>query len=507
MQHGKSHLELFSPRSRFYKGTFGRLFSLLEPWTPPGVPEHQLEAHLQALANETMVEAPGISPTTIAENDTLRKELDEAFDAIVPAGYTYFGQFVDHDLTLDITALSDAEVDPDRLTNFRSPRFDLDCLYGRGPGDQPYLYEHKDPVGFTGRMLIGDIAGSGFRDLQRNAEGRAIIADKRNDENAIVAQLQLAFTLAHNKLVDRALASGQADNATDAFKAAQRVLRWLYQWIVWNDFVPRFTQSAVHAAALSKSDASVAGRSVWRLGLEDIFSWRNQPFMPVEFSVAAYRFGHSLVRNSYQTNVSSAAGFQEFVPIFDIGADDDLRGFRPLEQRRVVQWDWFLEMSSSSAPFPQRARKIDTKLSNALAFLPESLADPTSIENVLAARNLLRGVRMKLPSGPDVARHLGIEPLVLEDQEPHALWFYVLKEAEVQEAGLRLGELGSLLVCAVFAGLLKGDPRSWINQNPLWTPEDEPLLEPLDNQDPGDWTLASLIRLSGLPISNDSFTN
>jgi hypothetical protein len=221
--------------------------------------------------------------------------------------------------------------------------------------------------------------------------------------------------------------------------------------------------------------------------------------MPVEFSVAAYRFGHSMVRNAYQTNQVRGVGV--FAPIFDNSpgtTGNDLRGFRPMEQNNCIQWDWFLQMESSLADFgfPQMARKIDTKLSNALSFLFEGAAgDPL---NVLALRNLMRGISFDLPSGTSVARKLCIKPLELDECEPDALWYYILREAQ-GNGGNTLGRVGSIIVCAVFAGLLKGDPGSFFNLDPCWTPKDDPLLKDgEDNRDDPSWTLPAIIRLAGL---------
>ncbi len=509
MTHSKTNQFAIAPQSRFYHGPFGRICPDLPAWAPEGIPDHQLEDFFLDFATEHMVEAPGVDPIDIANDDTLRNSLDADFDSKIPAAYTYFGQFVDHDITFDITALSDSQVDPNKLRNFRTPRLDLDCVYGSGPADQPYLYEHEDGK-FTGRMIVGATGCSSFPDLLRNSEGRAIIGDMRNDENAIVAQIQLAFILAHNTLVDRCKDANPGISGGEAFEKAQKVVRWLYQWIVWNDFVRRIAVDEVYECALHLDENQCGGISTWELGLKTVYNWKHQPFMPVEFSVAAYRFGHSMARNSYQTNAGKSAGFGKFFPLFDLttAAKNDLSGFRPLEVNRVLQWDWFLDMAGAVDPFPQKTRKIDTKLSNALAKLRENPDVPGSIENMLAARNLVRSVRMKLPSGPDVACKYGLEPVALDEHEPHALWFYILKEASAlpgANKGQMLGRLGSAIVCATIAGLLKGDGLAFINVNPKWTPDDEPLLTSEDNQDPGDWSLASIIRLSGLPVDASAF--
>src|SRR3954447_18385835 len=105
----------------------------------------------------------------------------------IPAGYTYFGQFVDHDITFDPLSELSKFNDPDALTSFRTPRFDLDSLYGAGPSGSPFLYEFKQADRRGVRLLEGRNSGDTFerRDLQRNAQGRAIIPDPRNDENII----------------------------------------------------------------------------------------------------------------------------------------------------------------------------------------------------------------------------------------------------------------------------------------------------------------------------------
>jgi hypothetical protein len=473
------------------------------------VAEGDLETFCLGVANTLMLERMSSPPgDLVPPGDVDEPSTDSEFGSQIPAGYTYFGQLIDHDITFDPASDLQRRNDSNRLPNFRTPRLDLDCVYGRGPADQPYLYDTEDPAMPAGgspiRFLIGRSADANLRDLPRNGQRRALIGDMRNDENAVVCQLQLAFLLAHNTLVQRALDNGEAE----PFLAAQQTLRWLYQWIVWHDFLGRVVDTQIHDAALTQTTAP-GGRVVWERGLKDLFDWKYQPFMPVEFSVAAYRFGHSMVRNSYQTN-NPHRGFQVFAPIFDNtpgASGDDLRGFRPLVKTNAIQWDWFLQMTTSAGPFPQHARRIDTRLANALAFLHEGA--PGSPMNVLASRNLLRGIQFELPSGPDVARKLGLTPVALGEGEPAALWYYVLKEAADPSgaAGQRLGPVGSFIVAAVFSGLLHGDPRSWLNVAPAWTPDQDPLLQPgTDNVDDPQWGLPALIRLAGLPVDDGDVT-
>ena len=458
-----------------------------------------------------MVEVPNVPPGDLARAAP-RRTAPDPYDSTIPAGYTYFGQFIDHDITFDPLSSLARHGDPNAIHNFRTPRLDLDSVYGRGPDDQPYLYDQRH--GSPRRMLFGSASQSKLRDLPRNKQGRALIGDARNDENAIVSQLHLAFLLAHNELVDR------ARKAHEPFEAARRALRWLYQYILWNDFLKRVTVGEVHKQAL-KFVETADGRGMWELGLRDVYNWKKQPFIPVEFSAAAYRFGHSMVRNEYRTNESRRTRL-EFAPLFDrlgLGSQPDLGGFRRIHDRNVIQWDWFLPMTSSDGQlgFPQKARKIDTKLSNSLAYMRADRKSSSPL-NVLAYRNLKRGWTLGLPAGTAVARRFGLAPVALGPGEPDALWFYILREAAplgVVTGGNRLGPLGSMIVCATFAGLLKGDPSSYLNAWPRWTPDEEPLLcRDRDNID-GDpvagntnrrtWTLASIIRIAGLPVDMTEF--
>ncbi|MGB1288083.1 MAG: peroxidase family protein, partial [Aggregatilineales bacterium] len=440
----------------------------------------------------------------------------------IPAGYTYLGQFVDHDITFDPASSLMRQNDPSGLLNHRTPRLDLDSVYGGGPEASPHLYENEDPIRFPDndkrKFLIGGADGTALQDLPRNSEGRALIGEMRNDENVIVSQLHLAFLRAHNKLVE--IAIDEEVPKADVFNTARQTLRWLYQYIIWNDFLKRITDPTVFNTILDPNPGALPAADKyfhWQSNREDIYHWKYNPFMPVEFSVAAYRFGHSMVRNAYKTNQENRTtdpngdDIFKLVPLFDnasgVNTDNSLRGFRPVGASNIIQWDWFLDMPSSIGEFPQRARKIDTKLSNALVFLHE--AAPGSPMNILALRNLQRGARFDLPSGTAVARKLGFTPIPVESHED-MLWFYILKEAEEQADGQHLGKVGSTIICAVFAGLLLDDPFSYFNMDPRWTPDSDKLLNSIKDDDDnpltlkeasaksGEWELGAIIKLSEL---------
>src|SRR6202521_1088218 len=174
--------------SPIFQGRFGRLFRSLPPATF-GLTEAENLQNLSALG--TAMSAKFDPPTD-------GKDPEESG---IPALYTYLGQFVDHDITFDPASSLQRQDDPDALTDFRTPAFDLDNVYGRGPDDQPYMYD-----GTNGFLLGSKLQGGSdpkATDLPRNNANpsRALIGDPRNDENAIVSQLQGLFLRFHNRSV------------------------------------------------------------------------------------------------------------------------------------------------------------------------------------------------------------------------------------------------------------------------------------------------------------------
>jgi Animal haem peroxidase len=396
------------------------------------------------------------------------------------AGYTYFGQFVDHDITFDPTSSLSATNDPSQVEDFRTPRLDLDSVYGTGPRDMPYLYAQRaEPV--ASQMLLGNSRvqfGEDFarEDLPRNVEGRAVIGDPRNDENLVIAQLHLAFLKFHNRVIDVLLDGGHqtqwSGRRSEVFWEAQRIVRWHYQWLVMQDYLPRILPDGLQARLTAPRSRTRPARPAGKTrSTRRAFEFDGLPFMPIEFAIGAYRFGHSLVRPSYQLN-SQVGRVRLFATESDRSSAGHLGGFRPLPARLVIDWRHFLPLSAQLPPQP--ARRLDTKLAGPLSSLPPGVAPPGAAGRSLAWLNLKRGKAMGLPSGQDVARCLGITPLddeILQlGSSPAPLWYYVLAEAATLGTGRRLGPVGGAIVGEVIFAILAADPASFWRISPTWTP-------------------------------------
>jgi hypothetical protein len=505
--------------SSISKGRFGRMFRHLPSSAPA-------DSSLADLAR-TMIQKPeddGFDqPLGVKDPDENTAKLENG-ELRLPAGYTYFGQFVDHDITFDPVSSLTRQNDPDGLVDFRTPRFDLDSLYGRGPSDQPYLYD-ADGVHLTLGRPIEEPATTAGHDLQRNAAGRALIGDPRNDENLIVSQLQVTMIRFHNAVLNQVGEDHPNLTKDEVFKLAQQTVRWHYQWIVVHDFLPRLVGEEVVDDILPSPPYLVPGGEV---PLPEpkfrFYDWDEEPFMPVEFSVGAYRFGHSMARPSYLINevaqtvppVDGVNRIRLFLQDEDPAAErQSLNGFRPIPDEWTVQWRFFLpgiKDGADATNLPQPSYKLDAELSIPLGALPKSTAEPESITpgdepslaQILAARNLFRAKRLGLPSGQDVSEAMGITPLT--DDELFAgeevqeatrkdlagrapLWFYVLKESEARMASAQLGPVGGRIVAEVLIGLLAGDPLSFLGVKPNWRPT-------LPSATEGDFTLSDLVNFA-----------
>jgi len=472
-------------------GMFGRMFPRLAPLSVDDGP-------LRDLANAMK----DIDPGSAEGNNT-----------DVPAGFTYLGQFVDHDITLDLTALGDKESDPAAVENFRTPALDLDSIYGLGPDGSRNLFarnpgdaDGKTPgpkllVGKNINVAAGGVTGDHRNDLPRSPEGFALAGDHRNDENLIVAQTHVALLKFHNKVCDQLAANLPAEAV---FAQARRIATWHYQWLVLHDWVERITERGIIAKLLHD------GRRFFR--------FERRPFMPVEFSAAAYRLGHSMVRETYSHNrIFTAGGLAPatLALLFRFtglsgGIVGDLAPNPPtaptpvqvLPSNWIIDWRRFHQVAAanpSDVPL-NLSRRIDPFVVPTLHTLP---GDGGS----LPFRNLRRGVMLGLPSGQDVARAMSIRHPLTPDEiatgpdgavaKAHRLhihtplWYYILKEAEQRGQGTRLGPVGATIVSEVFVGLVQGDPMSFLSvKGRPWRPE-------LPSATPGDFTFADLLRFVG----------
>lgn len=486
--------DFISPRSRYYdSGKFGRLFGALPPFAADNPSTRQALLELGQPGGIMDAQDPAASPKDLIILPALN--IHNVNNPRMTAGMTFLGQFLDHDMTFDPTSSLERQADPEQITNFRTPTLELDHLYGSGPTVSPHLYQRHRPEKF----LIE--SGGRKDDLPRNAEGTALIGDPRNDENLIISQLHLAFLKFHNAIVDRLATAGLAGEEL-LFQEAQRLARWHYQWIILHEFLPLTCGETV------VNDVLGHGRKFYR--------WRNEPYLPVEFTVAAYRFGHSQVRPSYRANFTGLEGGPFFAMIFgDPGANladpDDLRG-GARAPRRFIGWPTFFNFGDNNV---RPNKKIDPKLSSALFALPPTVVPNPSLPNnpaSLAQRNLLRGLTFGLPSGQRVAKamHLDVmdpdslpelKALNLDRSTP--LWYYILKEAEVIAKGEHLGPVGGRIVAEVIIGLLQGDKQSYLSQDADWTPT-LPTVEPgLQGQ---DFRMIDLLTVAD-PTAGDATVN
>jgi len=458
-------------KDRLAEGRFGAMFKRLPPFAPP-------DDLLEALAR------------TMVEDQTIPDDQNLNTSPRLFAGFTFIGQFIDHDITFDNTPLDLQQADPDARVNFRTPRYDLDSVYGRGPALEPAFYDPADPD----KLLLARNV-NGVEDVPRDGQGRAIIPEHRNDENLIVVQLHKAVARFHNRLVDYARTQGMRREWV--FETARRLTRWHYQWAVIHDFLPRFVGDDLVGANGIVYRELAGKRPVITLDYYKPANRDGRPFMPIEFAVAAYRFGHSIIRPFYIINQATLD--RGGVPIFGPDGGFNLNGGRPIPSDLVMEWKNILPVDPS---FPARKpRKIDTKLSLPLTSLPASVVPPPDPTTHLAVRNTLRGKRVGLPSGQQVARAMRVDALSNATlglgSDPRwggeaPLWFYILREAELPPSNTeRLGAVGGRIMAEVLVGLLQRDPNSYLYLDAAWKP-----APPIASA-PGQFTFVDLLRYAG----------
>lgn len=419
---------------------------------------------------------------------------NESPDSSLPSGYTFFAQFIDHDITLDtVTDLHGAPLDDatiNTLPNLRTASLDLDCVYGFGPEASPHLYDNNAP----GRLLEGNIHNP--NDVPRNEAGTALIGDPRNDENIFISQIQLLWIRFHNAMYDRNITKYQGP---ERFEETQKEVRYHYQYLVLHDFLRRVCDETIFDFALAQTDNG----SYPRIYKPDA---HGSLVMPVEFSVAAFRFGHTLVRSFYAVN----GNFPD-IDLFDERFGTN--GFSFVPPELTLDWRFLLPVDEKCIS-PLMSKAFDEKIASELIELPPEIVGrhASNNERSLAFRNILRGNSLSLPSGQSVAKELADAGYPID---PHAdldlrnglqidtrpilenfvcetpLFYYLLREAHVLGKGERLGPVGSAILLEVFLGILVHCETSFLS-DPDWEPD-----SCVTGSENPDFDLADIVRFVG----------
>ena len=537
--------------------------------------EGKPDAHLQGTPAQVVAALKALGSAMVDSAPPSATDPKVQVNSTIPTIYTYWGQFIDHDTTAntdrdskvsDITRPDLKPVPPAEVTkllkNLRRPNLDLDSVYGNGPalmdkhfnddgmydGPRFRLGTNADSPGIPGVKIppeadlhrdlprIGPLLDAGVITMDDvpvslrtdpNLRTRAFVGDLRNDENLIVAQFHTAVLRFHNKVVDRLAKRDIGPKVL--FRRAQKLTRFHYQWLVVQDYLRTVTAPGV-------VDKVLTG------GLKHYHPLNgHELFMPLEYSVAAFRFGHSMVRGGYDHNrnfgkpgnVLPFASFNQLFLFtgngFQLDPADPTKSKRnPFLGQPTLPFNWIIELDRfTNKADPDEghfARKIDTRIVPPItqmvnegtgAGIQDDAGKPIrELLRHLGQRNLVRGYLLSIPTGQAVAAELGVVPLSeAELQQGNApavnealalggflehtpLWYYVLKEAEVRANGNTLGEVGSRIVCETIIGVLRNDPDSYLNDPTGWDPSDGVTLP---NGDPIT-TIRDFLSFTGVPV-------
>lgn len=476
---------------------FGRLFPRLDPFFERVSP--QLNAALLDIGKPGGIldakDNLAAGPVALIVDPALN--VNNPNNPTHTAGTTFMGQFMDHDMTFDLTSALGEPTEPEDSPNARTPALDLDSVYGGGPRKSPELYEQHGH-----RIKFKVESGGLFEDLPRGSNNTAIIADPRNDENLIIAGLQAAVLLFHNKAVDYVIKRHPRMDSDDVFREARRLTTWHYQWMIVHEFLPLFIGQELVDEILHR------GRKFYRPKVA---------FIPVEFQGAAYRFGHTMVRPSYRANLAGDNGGPFFAMVFDPAGQGqadpvDLRG-GARAPRRFIGWQTFFNFGAIPRPNgigtlgeDVRPNKlIDARISTPLFNLPLATIATGEPPTSLPQRNLLRQVTWSLPSGQSIAREMHVDPLSRSElselrgyglglDRSTPLWYYVLKEGALRANGLTLGPVGGHIVGEVIIGLLELDDNSYLSASRSW----KPTLPTIHGPVTGDFHMIDFLAFAGV---------
>ena len=333
------------------------------------------------------------------------------------AGYTYLGQFIAHDITEQAAPRNDHRP---------TAALDLDSLYGT---TVPAVLDS------CGRFVIGR-SEHDIPDLLRDTSGRARIPEMRNDDNIIVAQLHLFWQRFHNFLIDRDLAS--------SFDQARQLTIKTFLLLIVEDYLQLLLAPAVFDR-------------YFRRGERHWLNFSTSP-VPLLFSKAAFRFGHSMVRDFYEIAGQPRDTEQLF------------RADQPLTREFRIAWSSFFGWPGVPTGTPD-ALAIDTLITPKMTRIAFPPGQQTNIveKNILASESLpgagVQLVQQFLLQNPSLATVfqlapqtqlspdlVGLDNLTVADLP---LWPYLLNEAAVEAGGARLGTFGSLICAEVLANSIE----------------------------------------------------
>lgn len=431
----------------------------------------------------------------------------------IPAGYTYLGQFITHDISVDTSSVMKGKIEPDKA---RTPRLDLDSVYDSKLEEWGEIYCDSPGKDHGVKLKVGAVRGGGdpgIPDLPRSKEDfHAFIGDSRNDENSIISQLHSAFIAFHNAMVEKLRDTRPELSGRDLFERARQQVRWHYQWVVLWDFLPRVCGGVSYIQSLVDT--------VRRTGRLPHYRPPSRAFIPIEFWGAVFRVGHSMSRASYFLNDSlngplrtgAVRAIREPIPLLNADSNEpevDLRGRRELFDEWGVEWKYFFPFSSplnflppgpdapagstSAEPSfgPQLSLCIDHEITAALAKL-EGRSRDGKPSNSLIRLDLEIGSDLELPSGQAIAEvitgranHLSERDLQTNNVDRKKeevgslpdrlltdtpLFYYILKEAEVIERGRCLGPVGRTIAAETLVGLLRHNDNTILKIDPNWRP-------------------------------------
>lgn len=390
----------------------------------------------------------------------------------VPLGYVFLGQFIAHELTLNIS--SGFKESGKNLVNIRTPIFDLDQVYSN-------YQNNKFMYGSEANLLYQKKT----HDLPRTTQNAAIIGDPRNDENFMLAQLHLVFIKFHNQIIKylkkHKLITTQ--NVDEIFRIARQYTTWHFQWLVIHDYLKTFVKTQTVENILDHGAKFYTSKEA------------QKNFIPTEFTVAIFRFGHATLVDQIYLNQQHRVTLGELFQL--------TQGHLP---KTKLDWNKFFALSSKSQPQP--SKKITPQLISTLHKLPDSIPKPAGIKNnSLSNRNLHRGLQFQLPSGQTIAKEMNHKcafPILNSNQikgqnsvfkkypqlcQETPLFYYILREAEVFKQSKKLGPLGGRLIAEVMIENIRNNPNSFLYQNPGWKPF-------LPSQKKHEFTIADLINFA-----------